>query len=353
MNSRHHKSPSLAFAVANHLYVRLVAIASSCNENGPVHLYYNLRWTPCIENKDCPNYWNVHGTPLGLPPEIVPRVFEVFEAKAFSRGFSEQETGTALVGFLVGPALTFKNNLPDDVKNSYKKFTKALAERFNLTESQATRELARAPQKPLEPAEMFAERISQAIPQLSAIKLKFACFLTALEKKSSASLTGQADHEDEKELDELSCEQLSALIDKKITEQVNNISLDRPNFYRNDYRPPSQQNSSRQVFEPQADRHLPPPLPYCTRPPHAILYALFIFDKALPHIAYHSGQELSSLIQHRYTLKAVREEQSIQEDEKELDELSREKLSALVDKKTKAELPTAALRTKPFYNHSA
>uniref|UniRef100_A0A1I7Y5N2 Uncharacterized protein n=1 Tax=Steinernema glaseri TaxID=37863 RepID=A0A1I7Y5N2_9BILA len=165
------------------------------------------------------------------------------------------------MGFLTGPALAFVNSLPNDVRNSYKKLITALWERFNYTEAQATRELARAKQKPFEPAELFAEKILRLVNRAYSVpagyttdqqaKIKMRMFINGLRKDTKRVIDRLAVkpktmkealeavreeerlQDDEKELDELTREQLDALINKKIAGQINNISFNRSNSYPN------------------------------------------------------------------------------------------------------------------------
>uniref|UniRef100_A0A1I8AFP7 Retrotrans_gag domain-containing protein n=1 Tax=Steinernema glaseri TaxID=37863 RepID=A0A1I8AFP7_9BILA len=190
----------------------------------------------------------------GLPGTVTfPEYFETFEAKANSRGFSKQETGTALLGFLTGPALTFVNSLPDTTKNSYQGLIKALSQRFNYSETQALRELSRCKQKPLQPIETFADKVSRLVltaypadagysaPQQEKIKVQ--TFISGLHKDTRrvlerllirpstlqealvAALEEERLQEDEKHTEEISREEINAIIDKKLTEQVNNMAI--------------------------------------------------------------------------------------------------------------------------------
>uniref|UniRef100_A0A1I7YMP1 DUF4939 domain-containing protein n=1 Tax=Steinernema glaseri TaxID=37863 RepID=A0A1I7YMP1_9BILA len=80
----------------------------------------------------------VHFPEFSGRPGTMPfsEFYDVFQAKANGRGSNEQQTGTALMGFLTGPALSFVNRLPDQTKSFYLDLVKALADRFDLSEEQ-------------------------------------------------------------------------------------------------------------------------------------------------------------------------------------------------------------------------
>uniref|UniRef100_A0A1I7Z876 Retrotrans_gag domain-containing protein n=1 Tax=Steinernema glaseri TaxID=37863 RepID=A0A1I7Z876_9BILA len=169
--------------------------------------------------------------------------FDVFQAKANGRGYNEQQTGTALMAFLTGPALSFVNGLPDQNKSTYKDLIKALADRFDLSEQQAMRALAKARQKPLEAAEQFAERVSRLVNRAYAEgngykadlreKIKIKSFVSGLRKDTKKVLDRQPAkfatldqaiqaarneerlQEEEQHLEELSRDQIDELIKRE------------------------------------------------------------------------------------------------------------------------------------------
>uniref|UniRef100_A0A1I7ZZZ8 RNA-directed DNA polymerase n=1 Tax=Steinernema glaseri TaxID=37863 RepID=A0A1I7ZZZ8_9BILA len=213
--------------------------------------------------------------------------FEVFQAKANGKGLTKQETGTALMAYLRGPALSFVNSLPKEIKCEYEPLLSALHERFSLSEAQATRELAKARQKPLEAVEIFADRVARLVNRAYAVsagytvaqqdKIKLRYFLNGLQKEIKrvtdrlanppetmqeaieAARKEELLQQDEKDLDAMSRDEISALIEKTVSAQVNNITLQQP---PSNEPPPARYLPSKDHHEygpPQGRNHQKPP----------------------------------------------------------------------------------------------